>query len=217
MPLLDQLHDAKYEGLLTVVWDFLAPSAPARASDVIFVFGGIDLAVPGYAAVLYHAQIAPWVLLTGNAGALTASVFDGREADVFKEVLLSADVPDRAIVSEREATNTGRNVSLGMAAMADRGISVSSVVAVAKPFITRRCLATFELQFPGVQVIPCPPPGRILGFLDRSRQDFAARLLAELERLDDYAEQGFLVRQPVPQPVLDAASELRTLLSKEPD
>ena len=203
---------AQLEGLVGPLWDYLAVSEPPRAADVIFVFGCRDLAVPARAAELYRNGHAPRVLLTGSFGRLTRGVFDKAEALVFEDHLVEAGVPETAIVTEPVAANALENVQLGMAALKAHGVPVRSVLLVAKDFLMRRGIATVAKQFGGVRVVACPPRGGVRRALDRSAPVFAARLVAEVERLDRYATQGDICRQEIPPAIRAAVKHVRAEL-----
>ena len=96
-----------------------------------------------------------------------------------------------------------------MAALEARGVPVGSALLAAKGFLMRRCIATFAQQFSGVRVQACPPRGGIRRALDRSTSAFAARLVAEVERLDRYATQGDICRQEIPEPIRAAVQHVR--------
>ena len=198
--------------LLQPIWDYLAVSAAPCPADVVFVFGSADLAVPDRAAGLYHAGHAPYVLVSGSFGRLTRGVFDKPEAYVFSDRLVARGVPPEAIIAEPAAASTLENVRFGMAALAQRGHRPRSALLVAKGFALRRCVATFARQHPEVRVLPCRPEASLDAAFDRSVPAFAARLVAELERLERYAAQGDIEPQAVPPAVRDAARRVTALL-----
>lgn len=201
------------EPLLQHLWEFLAVSVPPCAADVIFVFGCADRAVPARAAQLYHAGHAPQMVVSGGYGRLTRGVFDQPEAHVFKHDLVAHGVPERAIVTEPDAANTLENVRFGMAAFRDRGFRPSSALLVAKGFVMRRCVATFDRQFPDVTVYPCPLVARLQVAIDRSVPAFAARLVAEVDRLDRYTEKGHICAQQIPAGIRTTCERVTSLLS----
>ena len=194
---------------MDVLWEYLLVAQPPAAADVIFVFGSQDLAMPDRAAALYRAGYAPAVLVTGGFGRMTRGVFDRPEALVFRDRLLAAGVPETAIVTETEAGNTLENVRLGLAALRRSGRPARSALLVAKGFVTRRAVATFAAQAPDVLVRACPPTTRLAEALDRSPGAFAARLVAEIDRLDRYGARGDIARQRIPPAVRAAARETR--------
>ena len=203
------------DGLLQPLWDYLALSDTPRPADVIFVFGSADRAVPARAARLHRAGHAPRILVSCSFGRLTRGRFDRPEAHVFKAQLVADGVPAGAIVTEPAAANTLENIRFGMAALAARGLRPRSALLVARGFVMRRCVATFARQFPEVQVCPCPPEGPLRSAIDRPAPQFAARLVAELDRLERYAAQGDVQAQAVPAAVRRAARRVTEAL-REP-
>lgn len=198
--------------LLQPVWDYLAVSAEPRRADVVFVFGSADFAVPDTAARLFHEGHAPRVLVSGSFGRLTRDVFDKPEAHVFLDRLVARGVPAEAIIAEPAAASTLENVRFGMAALAARGLRPRSALLVAKGFAMRRCVATFARQHPEVRVRPCRPEASLAAAFDRSLPAFAARLVAELERLERYAAKGDIEPQAVPGGVKAAARDITAAL-----
>ena len=194
--------------LVQPLWDYLAVTETPRMADVIFVFGSRDLAVPERAAELYREGHAPRVLATGSYGRMTRDVFPKPEALVFQERLIEAGVPPSAILTEPVATNTLENVRLGVETLRRAGRMPASALLVAKGFVMRRCVATFAQQFDGIRVQACPPEGGVAAALDRSESEFAARLVAELERLERYAEVGDICAQEIPTKVRQAAHRI---------
>ena len=203
------------EGALQVLWEYLLVAQPPVPSDVIFVFGSQDLAMPDRAAELYRGGHAPAVLATGGFGRMTRGVFDRPEALVFRDRLLAAGVPATAIVTEAEAGNTLENVRLGLAALRRSGRPARSALLVAKGFVTRRAVATFAAQAPDVQVRACPPTTRLAEAIDRTPDAFAARLVAEIDRLDRYGACGDIARERVPEAVRDAVRLVRASRPRE--
>lgn len=191
------------------VWEFLCPKKPITPADWIFVFGGINVYLAPKAVSLFRQTIAPRILITGGAGSLTREHYNDPEALVLQRVISSYGVDDRFIITEVEASNSGQNVTFGMAKILDAGFPMPRKVAlVAAPFIMRRALATFALQFPDLEVIPAAPPGDAIEHIDRPTLDFAQRLVAELERLRMYAEKGFIAEVSIPGSVASAAQQI---------
>ena len=214
---IDALDDDTYARLLQPIWAYLTRMDRPAPSDVIFVFGSRDLGVPRRAAELYLAGLSSRVLVSGRLGPMTARVFDKPEALVFKDALTSHGVPDSAITTEVDACNTLENVRLGMSALRVAGQTPRSALLVAKAFVMRRCLATFARQYPGVAVRGCPPSGSLAAQRDRSRTAFAARLVGELRRLDEYGAAGDIEPQEVPGAVRAAAKAIVALVPPSDD
>jgi len=212
MSKVNELSDSDFQDLLLPVWEFLAVEEPPIKSDVIFVFGGLDKAVPLKAAKLFIAGWSKHILVSGSVGPFTKDVFDKSEALVFKEIIVENGVPESAVIIEDQATNALENVLFGMKVLNKKNIPVKSALLIAKPFMMRRSLATFQKQCQNVSVRPCPPTGDILSFCDRYRNDFAGRLLAELTRLKVYSDKGDIAYHPVPKEVQIVLKKVETYL-----
>jgi uncharacterized SAM-binding protein YcdF (DUF218 family) len=213
-----ELRGDRYVELLAPIWSYLTISQPPVEADVVFAFGCASLDVPLRAANLVLDGLSPRVLVTGGVGSRAGELYGTSEAEVFSRHLAWLGVPPDAVVAEDRAANTGENVVLGMRALLGRGIGVRRALLVAKPFVMRRCAATFRLRHPPVETVCCPPPGGPLQFAERSRAAFAARLLGELDRLERYPAVGFIAAEPPPPPaVSEAAARVRRLLAACPE
>ena len=209
---IESLEAEAYTRLLQPIWSYLCPSDEPAPSDVIFVFGSRGLEVPRRAAQLYAAGWAPRILVSGRAGPMTERVFDKPEALVFEDELVRRGVPASAVTTEVDAGNTLENVRFGMRALETAGRKPRSALLVAKGFAMRRCLATFARQHPAVEVRGCPPAGSLIDHLDRSRADFAARLVAEIRRLEVYGAAGDIAPCTIPPAARAASREIKRLL-----
>ena len=209
---IDGLEEKAYVRLLQPIWSYLCPIQTPLPSDVIFVFGSRALEVPRRAAELYAAGWAPRILVSGRAGPMTEHVFDKPEALVFQDELVGRGVPASAITTEVRACNTLENVRFGMTKLAAVGQMPRSALLVAKGLAMRRCLATFARQHPGVAVRGCPPAGSLIEHLDRSRTAFAARLVAEVRRLEVYGAAGDIEPCTIPPAARAASREVARLL-----
>ncbi len=198
---------AERDRLFRTLWDHLVTRTPDPRGDVLFCFGSRHAGVPRRAAELHHAGAAPWILVTGGGPSPTGT----SEAGWFAEALVAHGVAPERIVADHQARHTGENVRFGMDRLADAGLAPQRAVLVSWPLSARRCLATFTRHHPEVRVDSAPagpPPG--LCWPARSRAVRAA--LGEYERLQRYADLGYLHPQPRPGEVVDAACRLRALV-----
>jgi len=209
------LTDEQYEVALHPLWQYLGVFDPPAPAEVIFVFGGLDLAVPRHAAELFSRGFAPTVLISGASGPLTRSIFVTTEAETFRDEMMKYGTPTNVILLELRATNALENVRLGMTTLSDHGVRIRSALLVAKTFLMRRCKATFQKQYPDVATRCCPPNMPVRNAVDRERSEFAKRLLAELRRLDEYAVKGDIAPQLRDEAVEDAAAHLGALIAQE--
>lgn len=186
--------------------EFLALADDPRPASVIMCLGSRDLHVPIRAAELFHDGIAPLVVCTGGV-----ELSNGEpEALVFATELVRHGVPADRIVVETESTHTGDNVTFGVAAVRPL-TSVTSVVAVAWPFVSRRCAATFAHREPLIEVQSVPAFCR-LGRPVSLTPYMARRALQQLGRIQRYVGSRQIAHVDIPAEVLDAAALLRSAL-----
>ena len=193
-----------------LIWDYHHVNHTLAPADVIIVLGSHDTRVAERGAEVFLAGWAPLIVFSGNLGALTSDIWTRPEAEIFAEVAQAKGVPRDRMLLEPRATHTGENVSFSRALLAERGIHPRKVIAVQKPYMERRTLATFGQRWPEVDVIvtspqisfddyPCP---------DISRDDVIHIMLGDLQRLTVYAEKGWSARQDVPAEVQAAFERL---------
>lgn len=195
---------------LRIVLDFLVESVPENIlpqTDGIFVFGHYEPMIAHHAAKLWKRGGVRHIVISGKGRDKIPAGFE-TEADFYASVLEFAGVPKEALIFEKRATNTLENVIFGMDACRKAGFFPKSLLIVAVPPLLRRSCATFRKQFPDINVFgsafPIPEnwyePRRIL------------RLLAEFDRLDEYAKKGDIVSVKIPEEVSSAAKKIRTQL-----
>lgn len=196
--------DARARELARIVWDHLVLSGPLSKADVILALGSHDTRVAVHAARLWHEEWAPLVVVSGGRGKVT-SEWAETEARVFGRVAREHGVPERALLLEETAANTGENVTASRRLLAERGAGVRSGILVAKPYMTRRALATARCQWPGVSWVASAPEH---GFGEPDERQFIELMVGDLQRMVVYAERGFQVPMPVPAAAWAAYEEL---------
>ncbi len=219
------LHDAycistvsfvSSEEQLRQLVDYLAVRQEPEPSDAIFVFGSVLLtAVWKQAEELFRRGLAPVIVTTGHAGPNARSLGIMSEGRFLAEKLVAFGIPSSAIFFEEKSTNTLENVIFGMNVLEENGIMAKKVLLVAKPFHMRRCLATFAKQFPSVRAFSCPPVLSFEEMIDRPFNEFANRVVGEVDRLIKYGNDGrSIVPQEIPKYILKAADVLRPLFAE---
>lgn len=184
------------------LWDYHLVHHSLKKADVIIALGSHDLLVPARAADLWNEGWAPLVVCSGKRGRVTESQ-ERSEAEEFKDVLIASGVKNEAIILEQEATNTGENVRFSKNLLAERGIVPRTVLAIHKPYMERRTLATFLKQWPEVEVVVTSPQISFEEYLGK-RSDLIDLLVGDFQRLMLYAKAGFQERQEIPDEVHDA-------------
>ena len=77
------------------------------------------------------------------------------EADLFARLAIEKGVPKEAILIENRSTNTGENIQLVRQLLQAKSLDPQSFIVVQKPYMERRSLATFEMNWPGnVSLLP---------------------------------------------------------------
>lgn len=201
--------DARARELARIIWDHLVLSGPLFKADVILALGCHDTRVAVHAARLWHEGWAPLVVVSGGRGKITSS-WDETEARVFGRVVREHGVPGRALLLEETAANTGENVTATRRLLGERGVAVGSGILVAKPYMTRRALATARRQWPGVRWAASAPEIGFDAFGGDERQ-FIELMVGDLQRMVVYADRGFQVPVPVPAAAWAAYEELARL------
>lgn len=193
-----------------ILWDYHHVNHVLSPADLIFVLGSNDVRVASHAAGLYHKGLAPVILFSGGAGRFTGE-WTQTEADLFAETAIRAGVPADRILIENKSTNTGENVRFSKALLQQNGYGENlSLIALQKPYMERRTLATLQQQWPEAEVKVSSPP---LTFEDYLTEDLPADLVisaivGDFQRVIEYPKQGFAVEQPVTPEALAAFRHL---------
>lgn len=193
-----------------LIWDYHHVHHTLAPADVIIVLGSHDTRVAERGAEVFLAGWAPLIVFSGNLGALTSEIWTRPEAEIFAEVAEKRGVPRERMLLEARATHTGENVSFSRDLLAARGIRPHRVIAVQKPYMERRTLATFGQRWPEVEVIVTSPQISFDDYPrpDISRDDVIHIMLGDLQRLAVYADKGWSTRQDLPADVQAAFERL---------
>ncbi len=197
------------------LWDF--HTAPAREDEpargeVVLALGSHDLRVAGHAARLWHEGAAPLVVFSGDRGRRTGgghghARWERREAEVFAD---ASGLPDRAVLLETRATNTGENFAFSRELCTQHGVRVREAVATAKPYMARRALAAAEVHWPGVRWRFRAFGGGYEGYPDEhyGAEELICFLVGDLQRLVIYPRRGWAAPVRVPDRVAEAYERL---------
>jgi len=173
--------------------EYVMPMLPAAPSDLGFLFGtrhGVDEFCEAAHALWQRGMFKRLLVSGGCTGNVVRS-----EAEIISERLMALGVPESALILETAATNTGENVQLGRARVAEvmRLDAVRSVVVIGKVCSTRRYLMTLQRHWPGLRMSVCPV--NYFGVPLESwheHEEFRARVLNEFDKIPRYLSQGFL-------------------------
>ena len=194
------------EAWARAVWDYHHVGHALRKADCIIVLGSHDTRVAERGAELFLDGWAPLVVMSGGLGSLTSGMWTRPEAEVFADVAAARGVPREKLLLESRSTNTGENVELSRRLLAERGLAPRSAIAVQKPYMERRTLATFGVRWPELDLVVTSPQ---LGFEAYTREgiprdDVIHIMVGDLQRLLVYPKKGFSTPQVVPPDVMAA-------------
>ncbi|MET8130270.1 YdcF family protein [Streptomyces sp. NPDC005231] len=192
------------------LWDYHQMGHSARPCSVAIGLGSHDLGVADTAVALYMRGMAPLLVFTGATSPTTQERMPRGEAVHYRERALELGVPSSAVLVEPRARNTGENIRFSRSLLEEAGIDVSSALLISKPYEERRAYATARKSWPEVEIVSASTPMTLDEYVD-SIQD--ARLVIDmlvgaLQRLLIYPDQGFMIRQPVPNDVMEAYERL---------
>ena len=200
--------------LARVLWDYHLLRMAARPADVILALGSNDPRVADHAARLWLDGLAPWLVCSGNVGALTAGQYGMTEAAFFARRAVELGVPPDRILVEDRSTNTGENAAFCRALLEERGLPRARLLAVQKPYMERRTFATLRKVWPEADLTISSPP---ISYDDYPLEPHLRRervveiMVGDLQRIRDYPARGFQIPQPIPPEVLDAFHRLLEL------
>lgn len=206
-----QETDGKLERAATIFFNYLKIEDQPQVSDSIFILGGSSLAPVTKASELYRAGYSSHIAFISTGGRFGGDTVWGKpENEMYRETLQASGIPQEAIVSDGITTNTLEEARAAIPFLEQRGMDPKKIILVARPIHQRRAFATFRQQHPEVQYLNCPADEP----LDLNDLDTRKRLVAEAERLLDYARKGDIEKQEIPQEILRAAATIRMDLKK---
>ena len=207
------------------LWDYHHVGHSLETADAILGLGSHDTRVAERGADLFLAGWAPVLLFSGHLGGLTSGMWTRSEAEIFADVAAGLGVPRDRILIEARSTNTGENVDFSRQLLAEHGLRPRRAIAVQKPYMERRTLATFARRWPELEVLVTSPQ---IAFDDYPtaeirRDDVIHIMVGDLQRLIVYGRKGWSEPQAVPAEVVEAyeglvaAGYTRRLLPEAPE
>jgi uncharacterized SAM-binding protein YcdF (DUF218 family) len=188
------------------LWEYHHVGHALEKADSIIVLGSHDTRVAERGAELFLGGWAPLLLFSGHLGSLTSGLWARSEAEIFADVATGMGVPRESVLVEARSTNTGENVDFSRQLLADKGLRTEKAIAVQKPYMERRTLATFRQRWPELDVRVTSPQ---IAFDDYPtgairKDDVINIMVGDLQRLIVYGRKGWSAPQNVPPGVLEA-------------
>ncbi|MEV6419972.1 YdcF family protein [Streptomyces sp. NPDC051662] len=193
-----------------LLWDYQQMHHEPRPCSVGVGLGSHDLGVADTTVALYRRGMMPLIVFTGATSQTTKGRMPRGEAEHYRDRALELGVPVDAILVEPNARNTGQNITLSRSLLEERGIEVSSVLLVSKPYEERRAYATARKLWPEAEFVCASTSMTLPEYVD-SIQDprfVVDMLVGSLQRLLIYPMHGFTVPQEVPGDVTQAYERL---------
>jgi len=206
--------DAHIRASIEKIWDYHQMRHELVHADALLVLCSHDVIVAEHGARLFLDGWAPLLIFSGGLGSITRRFWVEPEADQFARIAERAGVSHDRILIENRSTNTGENILLTQAMLAERGLDPASFIIVQKPYMERRSYATFRKLWPGKAVIVTSPPLSLDEYLDKfsheslSRDDVISIMIGDLQRIKLYPAKGFQIDQEIPPDVWNAFNEL---------
>jgi uncharacterized SAM-binding protein YcdF (DUF218 family) len=193
-----------------IVWDYHHVGHALEKADCIIVLGSHDTRVAERGAEVFLGGWAPLLVFSGHLGTLTTALWSRSEAEVFADIAVELGVPRDRILLEARSTNTGENVDFSRQLLAERGIRPGKAIAVQKPYMERRTLATFRQRWPELEVVVTSPQIAFDAYPtgDIQKDDVIHIMVGDLQRLIVYGRRGWSVPQDVPAGVMEAYERL---------
>lgn len=193
-----------------ILWDYHNLRDKPEDADIIWALGSHDLRVADRAAELWQEGLAPLIVMSGGLGNFTKGIFEKPEAELFADRVMKSGVPGDSILIENKSSNTGENVTFTRSLLNENSLSVKSAIAVHKPYMERRTLATIEAQWPELAIQVTSPRLSLTDYcIAEIPMDMVIHIMVgDLQRIIEYPKRGFMTAQFVPQNVLDAMQVL---------
>ncbi|MFJ4711276.1 YdcF family protein [Streptomyces sp. NPDC088785] len=193
-----------------LLWDYNRMHHAPRASSVVIGLGSHDLGVADVAADLYHQGLAPVLVFTGATSPTTRVRMPRGEAVHYRERALELGVPDKAILVEPRATNTGENIEFSRQVLADADVAVSSVLLVSKPYEERRSYAMMRKLWPTVDVVSASTHMKLHEYVETigDASMVIDMIVGALQRVLAFPGRNLAIPQDVPRDVVEAYERL---------
>jgi len=193
------------------LFDYLTVRDKPQPADVIIGCGTYSLGAAVKAAELWHTGLAPYIIFTGYKNDRHAKT----EAEMLRDEAIRLGVPEKAIFIENKASNTGLNVTLSYELAKEKGLlKRNQVIFIHKPYMSRRTLATFKVQWPDSSttcfIVPSDVTLEEFFEADGTAQTIRS-MLADFYCIKAYPEKGWQIPQEI-TPAAEAASQF--LISK---
>jgi uncharacterized SAM-binding protein YcdF (DUF218 family) len=134
---------AAYVAVIAAADPVLVVRTSVAPADVIVVLGGDGPPRAKHAAAVFHAGLAPRLLISG-AG----------DCDYIRRLMIDTGVPSEAIARECSSRSTVENAAFSAPILV--AVGARSALLVTSSFHTRRALASFQKAMPQINWMSAP-------------------------------------------------------------
>lgn len=192
--------------------EYMRLNMQLKKCDVIIGLGSMDSRVAQKSAQLFLNGYADLVIFCGGFGRNTSNLFKQTEAETFKNIAIKMGVPENKILLEPASSNTGENVRFTEKLAAEKGIDISSMIVVTKPYMERRAFATFKKQWSDKNlelIVTSPNLTYEEHFNDQIPKElFLNVMVSDMQRIKEYPKLGYQIEQEIPADVWSAYEAL---------
>jgi len=192
------------------IWDYHQVGHELVRCDAAIGLGSHDLGVATYTAELYQAGLFPVLVFSGANSPTTAKRFPRGEAVHYREHAVELGVPEKVVLVEPKATNTGQNIAFSHELLAEHGHQPRSVLLISKPYMERRAFATCRKVWPEVDVVCASEPLKLDDYVQAIGDEKLVidMLVGDLQRVIEYPKLGYAIEQEVSAAVQGAYDRL---------
>lgn len=185
------------------LWNYHCIPNATETADFILIMGSADDRVALHGAYLYHLGYSEKVITSGGYGKITKDLHKVSEGERFAKILTKYSVPEKNIIIENQASNSGENLSLVKSIFEKRKIECKTGILVTKPYMKRRAFATAMKQWPEIDWQVSAPDLSLDMYLNQTiTLEMAVNLMVgDLQRIKEYALLGFQIPQNIPEHV----------------
>jgi uncharacterized SAM-binding protein YcdF (DUF218 family) len=196
-----------------IIWNFGCLGVDPKRANIMIIFGCHNLRLAERAAQLYNQGFAPRILVSGGWGAITRSIWLMPEARMFQTRLVELGVPANSILLEEQASTVRENILFSQQIMQAHDINPSHILCVTQPFAERRVLSACQKAWNQAEITVTSPQ---IAFEDYPNEfitysDLLSLLAGEIQRLQLFIDQCWIVPLIIPEEVLEASNILFSL------
>jgi uncharacterized SAM-binding protein YcdF (DUF218 family) len=179
----------KYEKRKQII-SYISPRVVLFPTTYALVFGtrhGVSDFVDDIVSLYDHGYFKSLIISGGVTRQGTVS-----EASTIFHALVKRGIPERSIIVEDKARNTGENVLFSRAMAKD--LQITEILLIGKISSKRRYIMTVRKQWPEIRKICCHGVNYFSCDVEHWWKDteFRTRVISECRKLCSYIERGFI-------------------------